>query len=352
MQSVALLLIGIQLVYAGKHSLQYFYTGTSGLPNFPKFVTVGIVDGQTFSYYDSNIRRETPRQDWMAKSVGEDYWEQQTQVSIGDEQNFMNNINVVKDRFNQTGGVHVVQVMYGCSWDEETGDVDGFDEHGYDGEDFLSLDLKNLRYITSMPQAFITQVNWNNNKALLEQKKQYRTQICIDWLKKYLQYGKSTVERKVSPQVSLLQKSPSSPVMCHATGFYPKEVTISWQKNKQDHDEDVDLGKLITNEDGTFQVMSTLSVEPEEWKKNVYECVVEHKSRTIRSILTEDKIRTNYDSTTSLPIGIIVGVVAAVLLLIVTGVAGYKVYQKKKGFKPVNASDDGSNSSAHSDPKV
>ncbi|RXN02412.1 MHC class I alpha [Labeo rohita] len=242
--------------------------------------------------------------------------------------------------------------MYGCSWDEETGDVDGFDEHGYDGEDFLSLDLKNLRYITSMPQAFITQVNWNNNKALLEQKKQYRTQICIDWLKKYLQYGKSTVERKVSPQVSLLQKSPSSPVMCHATGFYPKEVTISWQKNKQDHDEDVDLGKLITNEDGTFQVMSTLSVEPEEWKKNVYECVVEHKSRTIRSILTEDKIRTNYDSTTSLPIGIIVGVVAAVLLLIVTGVAGYKVYQKKKGFKPVNASDDGSNSSAHSDPKV
>ncbi len=97
-----------------------------------------------------------------------------------------------------------------------------------------------------------------------------------------------------SPQVSLLQKDPSSPITCHATGFYPKDVTISWQKNKQDHDEDVDLGELIVNEDGTFQKTSTLNVKPDEWKMNVYECVVEHKRRTIRSILTEDKIRTNY----------------------------------------------------------
>ncbi|XP_058608981.1 class I histocompatibility antigen, F10 alpha chain-like [Onychostoma macrolepis] len=350
MQSgLALLLIGIQLVYAGKHSLQYFYTATSGLPNFPQFVSVGLVDEQPFTYYDSNIRRETPRQDWMAKSEGEDYWEQQTQTLTGTEQSFKNNINVAKERFNQTGGVHINQVMYGCSWDEETGDVDGFDEHGYDGEDFFSLDLKNLRYISTVPEAHITLVKVNNNKALLEQKKQYRTQECIEWLKKYLQYGKSTLERKVSPEVSLLQKSPSSPVTCHATGFYPKEVTISWQKNKQDHDEDVDLGELVVNEDGTFQKTSTLSVKPDDWKMNVYECVVEHKSRTIRSILTEDKIKTNY---APVPIGIIVGVVAVVLLLVIIAVAGYKVYQKNKGFNPVNASDDGSNSSAHSDPKA
>ncbi|KAL0167305.1 hypothetical protein M9458_039149, partial [Cirrhinus mrigala] len=94
--------------------------------------------------------------------------------------------------------------------------------------------------------------------------------------------------------VSLLQKDPSSPVACHATGFYPSGVTINWQKNGQDHDEDLDLGEIVPNEDGTFQVMSTLSVEPEEWKKNKYECVVEHKSRTTRSVLTEDNIITNY----------------------------------------------------------
>lgn len=67
-------------------------------------MTVGIVDGEPFTYYDSNIRRETPRQEWMAKSVGADYWDQQTQVSIGAEESFVNNINVAKERFNQTGG--------------------------------------------------------------------------------------------------------------------------------------------------------------------------------------------------------------------------------------------------------
>ncbi|XP_016389269.1 class I histocompatibility antigen, F10 alpha chain-like [Sinocyclocheilus rhinocerous] len=112
MQSkLVFLLIGIQLVYAGKHSLQYFYTATSGLPNFPKFVTVGLVDEQPFTYYDSNIRRETPRQEWMAKSVEEDYWERNTQISIGAEQNFMSNINVAKDRFNQTGGEHYCMIL-------------------------------------------------------------------------------------------------------------------------------------------------------------------------------------------------------------------------------------------------
>ncbi|XP_016334656.1 BOLA class I histocompatibility antigen, alpha chain BL3-7-like, partial [Sinocyclocheilus anshuiensis] len=146
----------------------------------------------------------------------------------------------------------------------------------------------------------------------------------------------------VSPQVFLLQKSSSSPVTCQATGFYPKEVTISWQKNGQDHDEDVDLGQLLPNEDGTFQKTSTITVTPDERKNNQYSCVVEHQGETIREILTDDAV----------PIGIIVGVVAAVLLLVIIAVAGYKVYQKKKGFKPVNASDDGSNSSAHTDPKA
>ncbi len=88
----------------------------------------------------------------------------------------------------------------------------------------------------------------------------------------------------VSPQVSLLQKSSSSRVLCHATGFYPKEVTISWQKNGQDHDEDVDLGELLPNEDGTFQKTSTITVTPDELKKNEYSCVVEHQDKTIRVI--------------------------------------------------------------------
>ncbi|XP_050956715.1 class I histocompatibility antigen, F10 alpha chain-like, partial [Labeo rohita] len=251
-------------------------------------------------------------------------------------------------------GVHTFQLMYGCQLDDD-GSTRGYYQYGYDGEDFISLDKSTLTWNAANPQAVITKIKWETKERQFgEYWKGYLENTCIEWVQKYVGYGKSTLERKVSPQVSLLQKDPSSPVTCHATGFYPSGVTISWQKNKHDNDEDVDLGELITNEDGTFQKTSTLNVKPDEWKKNVYECVVEHQGKTISSILTEDKIRTNYGSgsSDSVPIGLIVGAIAAVLLLVLIGGVVFKIYQKKKGFKPVNVSDDGSNSSAHSDPKA
>nr|QHB49894.1 MHC class I antigen [Ctenopharyngodon idella] len=340
MRSVVLLLLGAHLAYAGTHSLKYLYTAVSGDINFPEFTAVGLVDDGQFMYFDSNIKKAVPKTEWIRQNVGADYWNRETQGLIGEHQTFKNNIQIAMERFNQSKGVHVFQQMYGCSWDEETGDVDGFDEFGYDGEDFITLDLKNLRYITTKQEALITQVKWNNDKAYLVGKKQYRTQICIEWLKKYLQYGEKTLKREVSPQVSLLQKTSSSPVTCHATGFYPSGVTITWIKNGQEHHEDVDLGELDPNEDGTFQKSSTLRVTPDEWKKNQYSCVVEHQGETKEE---KEDIITNFDS---VPIAIIVGAVAAVVLVIVIGVVGYLVYQRKKGFKPVSASDDGSNSSA------
>nr|QHB49887.1 MHC class I antigen [Ctenopharyngodon idella] len=340
MRSVVLLLLGAHLAYAGTHSLKYLYTAVSGDINFPEFTAVGLVDDGQFMYFDSNIKKAVPKTEWIRQNEGADYWDRQTQGLIVEHQDLKNSIQIAKERFNQSKGVHVFQQMYGCSWDEETGDVDGFDKFGYDGEDFITLDLKNLRYITTKQEALTTQVKWNNNKALLEGKKQYRAQICIEWLKKYLQYGEKTLKREVSPQVSLLQKTSSSPVTCHATGFYPSGVTITWMKNGQEHHEDVDLGELIPNEDGTFQKSSTLRVTPDEWKKNQYSCVVEHQGETKEE---KEDIITNFDS---VPIAIIVGAVAAVVLVIVIGVVGYLVYQRKKGFKPVSASDDGSNSSA------
>ncbi len=84
----------------------------------------------------------------------------------------------------------------------------------------------------------------------------------------------------VSPQVSLLQKSSSSPVTCHATGFYPSEVTITWMKNDQEHHEDVEVGEQLPNKDGTYQKMSTITVTPDELKKNKFSCVVEHQGQT------------------------------------------------------------------------
>uniref|UniRef100_A0A3B4X7Q8 Ig-like domain-containing protein n=1 Tax=Seriola lalandi dorsalis TaxID=1841481 RepID=A0A3B4X7Q8_SERLL len=56
------------------------------------------------------------------------------------------------------------------------------------------------------------------------------------------------------PSVSLLQKTPSSPVSCHATGFYPHRAVMFWRKDGEDLHEDVDQGEILPNNDETFQM--------------------------------------------------------------------------------------------------
>ena len=91
--------------------------------------------------------------------------------------------------------MHTLQFMDGCQWDDESGDVDGSDQHGYDGEDWISLDLNNRRYIESNQWAVLTKNKWDNRWVNLNYLQFYYTQYCIGWLKKYLQYGNSTLGR-------------------------------------------------------------------------------------------------------------------------------------------------------------
>uniref|UniRef100_A0A3P8X740 Ig-like domain-containing protein n=1 Tax=Esox lucius TaxID=8010 RepID=A0A3P8X740_ESOLU len=336
MKVIILLILGIGLlptVSAASHSIRYVYTATSGIPDFPEFVNLGILDGMQIDYYDSNTKKVVPKQDWMAKAVGSDYWDRETQNSIGREKSFKANIDTAKQRFNQTGGVHVAQMMFGCEWDDETGVTRGFNQQGFDGEDFISFDLKTLTWIAPKPQAVITKNKWDNNKAGNEYWKNYLTQECIDWVKKYVDYEKSSLMRTVPPTVSLLQKTPSSPVTCHATGFYPSRVMVTWKKDGQDHHEDVEMGETLQNDDGTFQTSVRLNVKPEERKNNKYQCVVQVAG------IDEDFIKDLTEDTTS--IGPIIGVVVAGLLVIAAVIIGVVIWKKKskRGFAQTNTSD-------------
>ncbi|KAM7373603.1 hypothetical protein PAMP_008444 [Pampus punctatissimus] len=320
------------------HSLKYFYTGSSQVPNFPEFVSVGMVDDVQMFHCDSKTKRSEPKQDWMNKVTADDpqYWEGETERCLGSQQAFKVSIESAKKRFNQTGGVHIFQKMYGCEWDDETGEVNGFQQFGYDGEDFIVFDLKTVTWIAPKQQALPTKHKWDRDKANNDYWKNYFSQICPDWLKKYVDYGKRSLLRTDLPSVSLLQKTPSSPVSCHATGFYPNRAMMFWRKDGEELHDGVEPGEILPNHDGSFQMSVDLdlsSVKPEDWRK--YECVF-HLSGVKDDIVTKlDKrvIQTNWDKTvirTNEKVDISIPIIAAVvvLALVLIAVVGFVVYKK------------------------
>ncbi|XP_028822037.1 H-2 class I histocompatibility antigen, K-K alpha chain-like, partial [Denticeps clupeoides] len=90
-----------QLVHYGD---KCFYTAVMQGINFPEFTAVGMMDGQQFDYYDSNIRQAIPKVDWIKNNVGPEYWSRNTQISQGTEPSFKVAIKTLMECFNQSGG--------------------------------------------------------------------------------------------------------------------------------------------------------------------------------------------------------------------------------------------------------
>ncbi|CAL8373912.1 unnamed protein product, partial [Boreogadus saida] len=237
---------------------------------------------------------------------------------------------------------HLYQYMYGCEWNDEDNSTDGYNQYGYDGEDFISLDLETLTWVAAVPQAVPTTQSWDQDEARLQYWTYYHTKECDYWLKKYLDYGKRTLQRTERPRVSLLQRSPSSPVVCHATGFYPDRVVVFWRRDGQELHEQVDPGEVLPNHDGTFQVSVDLdlkAVPQEDWGR--YECVVQLRGiEDISTPLDPALIRTNWEDQSGLTIPIIIGFVV-LLLAAAAAVVGVLLYKKRnasdKRHKPVGS---------------
>uniref|UniRef100_A0A4W6G6G2 Ig-like domain-containing protein n=1 Tax=Lates calcarifer TaxID=8187 RepID=A0A4W6G6G2_LATCA len=244
-----------------KHSLTFFITESSGLQTFPEFVVFSEMDGVHLSYCDSNKKKPDLRQVWVKKLVEDDpesfIWF--TQGCAVYQRRLKFESDSLKQHVNQTGGKLLQRIIP---------EVDGYRNSSCDGEDFITFDLKTETWIILTPQALITKTEWDRNQMYNRLLKDYLTITCPDWLKKVVNYG-----RKL-PSVSLLQKTPSSPVSCHATGFYPDRAMMFWRKDGEELHEDVDRGEILPNHDGTFQMRADLnisSVSPEDWRR--YDCV-------------------------------------------------------------------------------
>uniref|UniRef100_H2MWX4 Ig-like domain-containing protein n=1 Tax=Oryzias latipes TaxID=8090 RepID=H2MWX4_ORYLA len=309
-----------------KHSLKWIITATSGITNLPKFVVTASVDKVEFGHFDSIKREFEPKQEWTRKLFKEkpELFQLGLQSCLYDQHFFKAYLDVFKERLNQTEGSHILQRIGGCEWDDESDEVKGFQQYGYDGEDFISLDLQTETWIAPKTQAVVIKHLWDADKERIKHIQHMLMSECPKSLQDHMLYGRSFLQRTESPSVSFLQKTPSSPVCCHATGFYPDRADLFWRKDGEEIHEGVEKGQILPNHDGTFQMSSELNVsliKHEDWRR--YDCVFQLSGLTedIVSMLDKTQIQTNWVSPSEFPVGPVVGGAAGVvLLLVISGV--------------------------------
>uniref|UniRef100_A0A2K5YW24 Immunoglobulin C1-set domain-containing protein n=1 Tax=Mandrillus leucophaeus TaxID=9568 RepID=A0A2K5YW24_MANLE len=206
--------------WAGSHSMRYFSAAVSRSGRRePRFIAVGYVDDTQFVRFDSDSAspRMEPRAPW--------YWEEETRIAKAHAQTDQVNLRTLRSYYNQSeAGSHTLQWMIGCDLGPDGRLLCRCEQFAYDGKDDLAL-----------------------NEDLLE------------WLHRYLENGKEMLQRAGT----------------RALGFYPAEIRLTWQREREDQTHDVELVGTRPAGDGTFQKWAAVVVPSGE--KQRFTCYVQHQ---------------------------------------------------------------------------
>nr|ARI45498.1 MHC class Ia alpha antigen [Rhacophorus chenfui] len=343
MELCLLTLISMTVIgaHCDSHTLRYFYTAVSAPGSgLPEFSTVGYVDDQQIEHYSSDTGRDRPVAPWMNKE-GQEYWDGQTQLSKGTESVFKHNVRTAMSRFNQTGGIHSFQVMSGCELRDD-GSTAGYNQYGYDGREFMSLDTQSGLFIPTMNEAQLTTQRWNSPEVREgERSKNYVENICIEWLKKFIEYGREDLEKRVRPEVKVWgrrQSDAATRLQCLVYGFHPRAVDVRWMKNGVDHVPSDERTPILPHPDGTYQMR--VGVEVPTTEEDAYSCHVEHSS------LGEETLIVIWEPDNGLSMIVIIAIVGAVVVIVgALGVGIFLLTKKRRGYKTASTSDNNSDSS-------
>ncbi|XP_074254400.1 saoe class I histocompatibility antigen, A alpha chain-like isoform X1 [Saimiri boliviensis] len=265
---------------AGSHSLRYFRTAVSRPGRGePRFITVGYVDDTQFVRFDSDaaIPRKEPLAPWMEQE-GPEYWARETRISKANAQIYRVSLRNLRGYYNQSeAGSHTIQTMYGCDLGPDGRLLRGYYQHAYDGKDYLALN-EDLRSWTAADMAAqITQRKWEAaNEA--ERTRAYLEGTCLESLHRYLENGKETLLRADPPNTQVTHHHISdheATLRCWALGFYPAEITLTWQRDGEDQTQDMEFVETRPAGDGTFQKWAAVVVPSGEEQK--YTCHVQHE---------------------------------------------------------------------------
>ncbi|XP_019488329.1 PREDICTED: HLA class I histocompatibility antigen, B-37 alpha chain-like isoform X2 [Hipposideros armiger] len=334
---------------AGSHSLRYFVT-TWSRPGSgePRFIGVGYVDDTEFVRFDSDAAspKTEPRAAWMEtpwlEQVDPGYWERETQRAKDHQQVLRAELQSALENYNHSQAEsHTYQRICCCEVGPDGRFLRGYAQYAYDGADYISLN-EDLSSWTAADKAAEIYKKKLEAAGVADNARGYFEGTCVEWLLRYLENGKETLLRADPPKTHITHHPISDrdvTLRCWALGFYPAEITLTWQLDEEDLTQDMELVETRPAGDGTFQKWVSVVVPSGEEQR--YTCHVQHKG--LRKPLT---LRWEPPPQPTIPImGIIVGLV----LFVVTGavVLGTVLWRKKhSGEKGGNYTEASSSDSA------
>nr|XP_020025262.1 HLA class I histocompatibility antigen, alpha chain G-like isoform X1 [Castor canadensis] len=266
--------------WAGFHSLRYFHTAVSRPGSREAFYTsVGYVDDTQFVRFDSDAAnpRVEPRAPW-AEQAGPEYWEQQTRIAEAHAQKLRSNLRATLSYYNHSeDDAHSLQWTSGCDLGPDGRLLRGYEQFAYDGDDHISLN-EDLRSWTAMNTAAqMTRRKWEASGDA-EHYRAYLEEECLEWLRRYLEKGREALLRTDPPKMHITHHPMSDYMVtlrCWALGFYPAEITLTWQQDGEDQTQDMELVETRPAGDGTFQKWAAVVVSSGQEQR--YTCHVQHE---------------------------------------------------------------------------
>ncbi|XP_072213903.1 class I histocompatibility antigen, F10 alpha chain-like [Excalfactoria chinensis] len=305
------------------HSLRHFDTAmTDPGPGLPWFVSVGYVDGKIFVHYNSTAQMCVPRTEWMVANMDQQYWDEQSEIAQSNEQNNRVSLGNVAQLYNQSGGSHTVQWMFGCDILED-GTTQGYYREAYDGRDFIAFDKDTMTFTAVVPEAIPIKRKWEEGGDA-EGWKHYLLETCPQRLRSYIENRKAELGRTEQPEVRVWGKEADGilTLSCRAHGFYPRPIAVSWVKDGAVLGQDTHSGGIVPNSDGTYHTWVTIEALPGDGDK--YQCRVEHASLPQPGLYSWERPQSSL-------VPIVVGVVVAIVVIAIMAGVGFMIYRHHAG---------------------
>ncbi|XP_014386455.1 PREDICTED: HLA class I histocompatibility antigen, B-67 alpha chain-like isoform X2 [Myotis brandtii] len=266
--------------WAGPHSLRYFDTIVSRPGRGePRFISVGYVDDTQFVRFDSDApnARAEPRAQWMqlpwVEREDPQYWDRNTQINQETAQASRGSLQTLRGYYNQSeDGSHTIQRIIGCEMGPDGRLLRGYRQDAYDGADYIALNENLTSWTAADMVAQITQRKWEA-AGEAQCMRSYLEGTCIEWLRIYLDKGKETLQRADPPKAHVTHHPVSArevTLRCWALGFYPADISLTWQRDGEDQTQDMELVETRPAGDGTFQKWAAVGVQR-------YTCHVKHE---------------------------------------------------------------------------